>query len=109
MGLVINSTEEKKLHINGLSFKPESVYARLRFMGHADGKKMEIQVDCYETKQEFLNNAPINVHFEAEGKVQAIQVIGCELQADEVQSVEMAHKYASEAFVGLGYEVTIDL
>lgn len=109
MGLIIKATESKKLHINGLSFKPESVYARLRFVGHTDGRKMEIQVDCFETKEQFTAGAAIPVLFEAEGKPNNIQVINAEIQPDELQSVKTAHKYTAQAFIDLGYEVVNDL
>ena len=103
MGLIINSTEEKKITIQGTEIEMPNVYARLEFAGRADGKKLEVAIASYASKQAYKSGAS---QLSANVPQGALNV---ELQEGESQSVETAHKYAKIAYEQMGYEVVIDM
>lgn len=102
MGLIINSTESKKIIITGTDIELSNVYGRIRFVGDFSGKDIQAEV------MTFANVATFN-----EGKILYTDVpIGSfthPLEEGEVQSVETAHKYAKIAYEQQGYNVVIDL
>lgn len=103
MGLIINSTEEKKITIQGTEIELPNVYARLEFAGRADGKKLEIAVATFASKNAYKGGASTLSTNVPQG------TLNVELQVGELQSVETAHAYAKAAFEQEGYSVDIDL
>jgi hypothetical protein len=103
MGLIINSTEEKKITIQGTEIELPNVYARLEFAGRADGKTLEIAVATYASKNAYKGGASTISTNVPQG------TLNIELQEAELQSVETAHAYAKLAFEQEGYSVYIDL
>lgn len=103
MGLIINSTEEKKITIQGTEIELPNVYTRLEFAGRADGKKLEIAVATYASKQAYKSGASQLTTNVPQG------TLNVELQEGEIQSVETAHLYAKLAFEQEGYNVELEL
>ena len=103
MGLLINSTEEKKITITGTEIEVPSVYGRIEFAGRADGKTLEIAIATYASKEAFENGASALSTNVPQGN------INVEIQPTEIQSIETAHTYGKLAYEQMGYEVVIDL
>lgn len=103
MGLIINSTEEKKITIQGTEIELPSVYARLEFAGRADGFKLEIAVSTYASKLAYKGGASQLTTDVPQG------TLNVKLQEGEMQSVETAHSYAQLALEEQGYNVQSDL
>lgn len=103
MGLIINSTETKKIQSQGYDGKIselESVYARLEFACRPDGKKIEVAFPyIFLTKEAFELNAPTiptDIPTSASGEVLE-------------QSMLTAHEVARDMLIKEGYDVVIDL
>lgn len=110
MGAIIKSTQEKEIKIFGLSFKPESVYLRLRPVCHFDGKAIEIEVAAFENKEQFKNGAPINVMFKDQNGTDVfIQKVDGQVADGVEQGIAAAHDCVKDAFIKLGYDVELDL
>jgi hypothetical protein len=103
MGLIIKSTEDKKITIQGTTIELNEVYGRIEFAGRADGKTLEVAVATYASKQAFKESASQLSTNVPQGSFTV------ELKEGEVQSVETAHEYAKQAFEQLGFDVEIDL
>lgn len=103
MGLLINSTEEKKITITGTEIEVPSVYGRIEFAGRADGKTLEIAIITYASKEAFENGASALSTNVPQGNITV------EIQPTEMQSIETAHTYGKLAYEQYGYEVVIDL
>jgi len=103
MGLIIKSTAEKKITIQGTAIELPEVYGRIEFAGRADGKTLEVAVTTYASKQAFKEGAYQLSTNVPQGSFKA------ELQEGEFQSVETAHDYAQKAFSDLGFNVDIEL
>ena len=103
MGLIIKSTEEKTVTIQGTDIELPQVYGRLEFAGRADGVTIEVAVSTYASKQAFKEGAGTIFTSVNQGSFTT------ELKEGEVQSVETAHEYSKQAFEQLGFDVEIDL
>jgi hypothetical protein len=103
MGLIITSTEEKKIIIIGTEIEVPSVYGRIEFAGRADGKTLEISVSTYASKEAFTSSASALSTNVPQGN------INVEIKPTEIQSIDTAHEYAKLAYEQMGYQVTIDL
>jgi hypothetical protein len=102
MGLIIKSTENKKITITGTSIELPEVYGRIRFLGDFNGKTIQGEVSTFANASTFAEGKMIHTDV----PVSAYQ---SELEAGEVQSLETAHKYAKIAYEQMGYEVIIDI
>ena len=102
MGLFIKEKTDKKITISGTDITLPQVYVRLEFAGRADGKTLEISMSTFASKETYT-----------EGKLLFTDVpqgnINVEILPTEAQSVEVAHNYAKEAYIQMGYDVIIDL
>ena len=102
MAILIKATEEKKITISGTNLELPEVYGRIRFVGDFSGTAIEGEVATFA-----------NIATFEEGKMLYTDVpIGsykANLEEDEVQSLETAHKYAKIAYEQMGYEVIIDM
>lgn len=103
MGLIIKSTENKKIQTVGFDgnvTEVESVYARLEAALRPDGKSIEVAFPyVFHSKEAYKLNAPImqtNVPTAASGE--ALE-----------QSLLTAHEVAKIALEKEGFEVVIDL
>lgn len=101
MGLLIKSTEEKKIVIQGTEIELPNIYARLEFVGRACGKKLEIAFYTFASKNAFKQNcSPLSTSV-AQG------CLTVELLETEVQDLPTADLYAKKGFEKLGFEVEI--
>lgn len=102
MAIIIKGTDSKAIHIDGTAYDLPEVYGRLEFVGRSNGRSMEIAVATYVSKDMY-----------EQGKLVFTDVpggnINVNIQADEQQSIDVAHKYAKLAYEQAGYEVVIDL
>ncbi len=102
MALIIKATEDKKINIAGTELQLPEVYARLEFVGRADGLSIEVASATYTSKATFEQGKPVFTDLPS-GNVNAT------IDPSEEQSLDTAHKYAKMAYEQLGYEVVIDL
>jgi predicted ATPase len=102
MGLIIKATETKSITIQGTELTLSEIYARIRFVGDFTGSLIEGEVQTFTSKLTYAENKPIFTDVPIGG-------YRAELQIDEQQTLETAHKYAKLAYEQLGYEVIIDL
>lgn len=110
MGAIIKSTKEKEIKVFGLSFRLDSVYLRLRPVCYFDGKTLEIEVQAFESKEQFKNGAPINPIFKNEtGADIFVQKIDGIVKDGAEQGIDTAHECVKDAFEKLGYIVELDL
>ena len=101
MGLDIKSTELKPIKIVGTDITLDGVYGRVEFAGRADGKSLEIAVATYASKNAFkMGASPISTDVQ-QGN------LNVELKDGEDQGVEMAQYYSQQAYLQLGYDVSI--
>ena len=102
MAILIKGTEQKQIKLSGTDITIPEIYGRVEFVGRANGTTLEIGIITYVSEQTFEEN-----------KVVFTDVESCSLTANlepnETQSLETAHKYAKIAYEGQGYEVIIDL
>jgi hypothetical protein len=103
MGLLINSTEEKKITITGTEIEVPNVYGRIEFAGRANGRTLEIAIATYASKEAFENGASALSTDVPQGNFTV------EIQPTEIQGLETAHTYGKLAYEQQGYEVVIDL
>lgn len=103
MGLLIKSTEQTKVQMQGLDGNVtdiESVYARLEFACRPDGKTIECAFPyIFMSKDAYKLNAPVlktNVPTSVSGEVLE-------------QSMLSAHNLCKEHLEKIGFEVEIDL
>lgn len=102
MGLIITSTEEKKITITGTEIEVPSVYGRVEFAGRADGKTLEIAVATYASKSAFQSKASVLSTNVQQGSFTV------ELKNGELQSIETSLEYVKQAYEQVGYKVEID-
>lgn len=102
MALIIKATENKKINIAGTQIELPEVYARLEFVGRANGLSIEVASATYTSKVTFAEGKPVFTDLPS-GNVNAT------IEPSEEQSLDTAHKYAKMAYEQLGYEVVIDL
>lgn len=99
MGLIIKPKNENKIIISGTSIELLEVYARLEFAGRADGRKLEIVISIFASKQAFQSGAGV-LATNIKTKNTLVEIL-----ETEKQSIITAHKYAKIAIEDLGYEV----
>lgn len=99
MGLLIKQTENKNIKIQGTEIELPSVYGRIEFAGRADGVTLEVNVSIYASKQAFKDGASILSTDVNQGTFTVT------LQEGQLQTIEMAHQYATLAYEQFGYEV----
>jgi hypothetical protein len=59
MGLIIISTETKKILITGTQIELPNLYGRVEFAARSDGKTLEIALSTFASLEAFENNASI--------------------------------------------------
>lgn len=101
MAILIKATAEKEITITGTELTLPEVYGRIRFVGDYSGSKIQGEVMTFASKASFDEGKNIYTDVPL-GSYEA------ELEPEEVQSLDTAHKYAKIAYENMGYEVTID-
>lgn len=102
MAIIIKELGEKTITITGTELTLPEVYGRIRFVGDYSGAKIQGEVMTFASKTAFDEGK--NIYTDV-----PIGSYEAELEVDEVQSLDTAHKYAQIAYQNMGYEVTIDL
>ena len=100
MGLQINSTEEKKITINGSPIEVDSIYVRLQYFALPNGTEMEIAFQTYYNKEAYNNEQPLPTNI-------SLVNFKVGLEPNEEQSVATAHEYAKRGFEEWGYNTEI--
>jgi hypothetical protein len=103
MGLIINSTEEKKIVIQGTTIEVPNIYARLEFVGKLNGVTMQIGVVTFASETAYKSGASSFTTNVQQGTFQ----VNIDIEAGETQSIETALKYGKIAFIEQGYDVEI--
>ncbi len=102
MAILIKATAEKEITITGTELTLPEVYGRIRFVGDYSGTKIQGEVMTFASKVSFDQGKNIYTDVPL-GSYEA------ELELEEVQSLDTAHKYAKIAYENMGYEVIIDI
>lgn len=101
MGLLINSTEDKKILIEGTEIEVPQVYGRVAFIAMKDGKTMEVQCFIYVNKGAMTQNKFLFTNI-------GMPAIKIELGEDEIQGLPMALSYMAGYLSSQGYDVEIE-
>lgn len=101
MGLLIKSTEDKKILIEGTEIEVPQVYGRVEFLSNKDGKTMEAQCFIYANKAAMTQNKFLFTNI-------GMPAIKIQLGEDETQGLPMALSYMAGYLVSQGYEVEIE-
>lgn len=109
MGLIIKQKNEKRIFVQGLSYNPSECYCRLDFKCDSSGRKMQVNLTFYESKQQWEQGSPLALFFEENGVQRLLNSADVTITVDEKQSVDTAHSYVAQAFIDLGYDCITDL
>jgi len=101
MSLTIKKTTEKNILIKGTEIELNEVYGRLEFVSRANGLTLEIAVGIYLNQDAYLQHKFLLTDIPSEN-------LNINLEEEEQQSLDTAHKYAKLAYEQLGYEVIIN-
>lgn len=102
MGLIIESTESKKILITGTELEVPSVYARVEYGARIDGKTIEIAIYTFASKETFSSNVGVLPTTIPMGSY------GYELNNNEPQDVTTALNLTKLILEQDGYKVTIE-
>ena len=103
MALIISSTTNNLIHVQGTATELASVYNRLEFKCLSNGITMEIAFQTYADHAEYLNNNVLLTD------LPYINVIADIDPVTQTQDLTAAHELAKAHFETLGYNVSIDL
>jgi hypothetical protein len=101
MALIVASTEEKKIFVQGTEIELTGVYMRLEFASRADGVTMEIVGNVHSDKLSYQENKHIPT--DIDNRLNGILEVG------QVQSVDTAHSLMKANLESKGYLVTLSL
>lgn len=99
MGLLLTPNTEK-ITINGSPIELDSVYIRLQFFAHPDGRVLEIAFNTYYDKAAYDNGQPLPTNI-------SLTNFKLELQDGEEQTLQQAHLSAKKGFEEWGYNAEI--
>lgn len=99
MGLIVKSTEEKKIFIKGTPMELSSVYLRVEFASRADGKTMEIANYTYFDKAAYAEGTVLPTDLPAGS-------LTIQLEEGLTQDPATALSYMKLALEQQGYTVT---
>lgn len=100
MGLIIQSTEAKKILIDGTEIEVPQVYGRVEFHAKRDGISMEAQCTIYASKTAFTQGKFLFTNI-------GMPTIKIELSNAETQSLDVALTYMAGYLTSQGYEVEV--
>src|SRR5690554_277948 len=107
MALIIEATNEKKIHLHNTAFELESVYARITFSGLPSGKKILWKVDFYQNKSFYQSGSKLKTDIPLEYNVPRHSGMIVSITDEELQDVNIAHTKAKAYFENLGFVVDI--
>lgn len=103
MALIITSTVDKKIYIQGTTIELNQVYNRLDFVCRPNGITMEINFTTYMDKTMYTNQVAISSDLPTSKLFVDIDPL------TQTQGVESAHQLGKSWYESLGYNVSIDL
>ena len=103
MGLLIQPTQDKKIHIKGTEIELNQVYIRLEFGCRPNGQDVEISFYTYANKSAYQTGNYLPTDLPVGNISKSIDL------ATQTQSVQTVHDLTKIYFEELGYQVTIDL
>lgn len=101
MGLIITSTVNKKIKIDGTEIEVPQVYGRVQFFAMQDGVTIEVQCAIYSSKAMMTEGKYLHTNI-------GMPAIKIELASAETQSLEMALSYMAGYLTSQGYEVDVE-
>ena len=103
MALLLSSTPQRKILIQGTDLEISQVYLRLFFTARIDGIALDINATTYASKNAFLEGAPVSVDIVSPQVTKNID------PATQQQGLDSAHTLLKAHFEENGYTVAIDL
>jgi hypothetical protein len=111
MGLLVKSTDSKKIHIQGTSIELPSVYARFEYANRQDGKSIEIALYSYSSRESYENSVepvgefetPINANVPTD-----IERMSFTRKVNEPINSVLIHNIIKEELEIDGYDIEID-
>ena len=103
MALIIQSTENNPIHVQGTAIELPSVYTRLEFSCRPNGVTMEIAFYTYADHASYLAASYLPTDLPLSNLNEDINL------ATQTQDLAAAHDIAKAWFETRGYIVTIDL
>jgi hypothetical protein len=102
MGLIIKSSEKRKVIILGTEIEMPTIYGRVEFAGRADGKTLEISLSTYASLEAFENKASVITTNVPMGN------LNIELEETQAQDLDNSLKYMKLALDQEGFDVEIE-
>jgi hypothetical protein len=102
MGLIIKSSEQKKVIILGTEIELPTIYGRVEFAGRADGKTLEISLSTFASLEAFENKASVITTNVPMGN------LNVELEAGQAQDLDNSLMYMKLALEKEGFEVELE-
>jgi hypothetical protein len=102
MGLIIESTENKKILITGTDIELQTLYGRVEFAARADGKTLEIALSTFASLEAFEAKASVITTNVPMGN------LNVELEAGQAQDLNNSLMYMKAALEQEGYSVIIE-
>lgn len=103
MGLIIKSTAQKDIKIEGTNILLESIYLRIAFSAMPDGKSCEVALYSYASYEMFIEKKPLYTTVPTSN----LMVI-LDLSQNETQSIADVLMHISKYYKDdLGYDVEI--
>lgn len=103
MALIITSTQDKKIHIQGTSIELPQVYNRLEFGCRPNGITIEITFYTYLNLSAYHSGSYLSTDLPTSNLILNID------PTIQIQGLNAAHDLAKKYYEELGYIVTIDL
>jgi hypothetical protein len=103
MALLISSTLDNPIHVQGTAIELRQVYNRLEFGCRPNGITIEIAFYTYADKSSFDAGNYLPTDLPTGNLVQDVDPL------TQVQGLQAAHELAKAWYESLGYIVTIDL
>jgi hypothetical protein len=102
MGLIIESTENKKILITGTDIELQTLYGRVEFAARANGKTLEIVLSTFASLEAFEAKASVITTSVPMGN------LNVELKAGQAQDLNNSLMYMKAALEQEGYSVVIE-
>ncbi len=102
MGLIIESTENKKILITGTDIELQTLYGRVEFAARANGKTLEIALSTFASLGAFEAKASVITTNVPMGN------LNVELEAGQAQDLDNSLMYMKAALEQEGYSVIIE-
>jgi hypothetical protein len=103
MALILTSSHQKKINIQGTNIEIPSVYLRIHFNSRIDGISMDLNGITFSSKEMFKIGSPVPVDIVSPMITKNLNPL------TQVQSIETAHNLMKFFYEENGYTVSIDM